>query len=210
MVNSVRVTDRVTPFLARKGKDLEDKIMDAVVQSGYWLRKTIRRDIKVGAPAGRPYKPAARNLWMLIAMRGMGKKKRGGFKAPRLSRVFSGGKNGSLKERKPLGKLVNAVYVYKRRGKLQARIGWMTRSAKRLGEMHENSYRYPVTPKMRRFFFVAAMASKGAMKPLRKGKSYIEIPRRPTYQPEYLAHRKDVSDIIEKDLLKFLGKGASM
>ena len=90
----------------------------------------------------------------------------------------------------PLGKLSNAVGYQYDKGKQSVRVGWLSNSAKRLGERIEEGYTKQITEPMRKKLFAAGV-------PLPKGKSMFKIQPRHTYSPMKAALQPKLKPYIE-------------
>lgn len=198
----VDVRDTVTPYLKRMVGQMPGILWSSIRGAGFWLRGEIKSDIVRGGPPGSAYKPRedvgqalsgnkSNLLGFIGSYRGRKHKVRGGgWKAIRWKKP----------SKNILGKLVNAVYVHQKKERLTADIGWISDTSHRTGIKHEYGFDYPVTPKMRRFFFAMGI-------PLSKGKSRIRIPVRATYGPEYSARQGQIADRVGNHIAEWVAEG---
>lgn len=180
---ATKIIDTATPFLNKIAKN-NPRYMDRAIKSaGWWMRKKIKEGIRSGAPGGRPYKPYSEVTISrrLDAMRG-----RKGMRKRRLTA-----------DHKPLGRLYSAVRYKFYADSHRVLVGWISRSAERLGTIQEEGGKVRVTPKMRRFF----LASGFIMNP---NKKVIEIPARPTIEPEYRENRREIPRYIENKIWSYM------
>ena len=184
----IDVYDTLTPYLRQVGGKVGDIAWKSIRRTGFWLRGQIKQDILAGGPPGEPYQPRedigqsimgdrSNLLGFIGSYRGRKRKKHGGWRAIRWKKP----------SKNILGKLVNAVYVEQRPERMVADIGWMSNMAHRTGVKHEYGFEYPVTPKMRRFFWAMGI-------PLSASKTRIKIPVRATYGPEYRIRSDEVAE----------------
>lgn len=198
----IDVRDTVTPYLKRMTAQMPNILWSSIRGAGFWLRSEIKGDILRGGPPGAAYQPREdigqsidsnkSNLMGFIgSYRGRKRKvKGGGWRAIRWKKP----------SKNILGKLVNAVYVHQRKERLTADIGWISDSSHRTGIKHEYGHEYPVTEKMRRFFFAMGI-------PLGKSKTRITIPKRKTYEPEYRARQDQIASRVGDNIASWVAEG---
>lgn len=191
----VKIIDTATPFFRHVAKTLPREFDRALKSTGWWLQQEIKKGIKAGAPGGQPYKPFTdvTTSRVLDSMRGRGKIKSG--KRYRAARKFRS-------DHRPLGRLYPATVYRFYKDSRRVVIGWVSASAQRYGAMQEKGTRYQITPKMRRFYWAAGI-------PLSKGKTFIDVPARPTIGPEYQENAQKVPGYIEDKILGYIQKEAS-
>lgn len=193
---SAKIVDTATPFLKKVAKRNPYYMDKAVKSAGWWMRKEIKAGIKSGAPGGEPYDKYSKvtKSGRLEAMRGRGKIKSGKrYRAPR--------RYWLKKQHKPMGKLYTATRYRFYKDSHRALVGWINRSAERIGTIQEEGKKIRITPAMRRFYFAAGFA-------LSKGKKYIEIPARPTIDPEYEENAKKIPEYIEDKIWGYMERDA--
>lgn len=198
----VEVRDAVTPYLKRMVGQMPGILWRSISRAGFWLRGAIKDDILRGGPPGSPYKPREEigqsirgNKSNLLAFIGS-------YRGRKRNKIT--GEWRAIRWKKPpkniLGRLVNAVYVHRRKDRLTADVGWISDMAYRTGVKHEYGFEYPVTEKMRRFFFAMGI-------PLSKGKTRIRIPVRATYEPEYQARQNQIADMVGDNVAQWVVEG---
>ena len=184
---TVKIINTATPFLHKVAKN-KPKYMDRAIKSaGWWLRGEIKEGIRSGAPGGKPYKPFSEvtTSRRLDAIRG-----RSGQKPRRLRA-----------DHKPMGRLHAAVRYKFYPDSHRAIVGWISKSAERLGTIQEKGKRVRVTPKMRRFYLAAGFN-------MSRNKRYIEIPKRPTIEPEYKENQKHIPRYVEDKIWGYMERDA--
>lgn len=178
---SAKIINTATPFLENVAKN-NPKYRDRALKSaGWFLQQEIKKGIVKQAPGGQPYKPfsSVTTSRRLEAIRGRRGQKARNLRAPH----------------RPMGRLRPATRYKFYSDSHRVLVGWISKSAERLGTIQEIGKKVPVTPKMRKFFWAAGYR-------LSKKKKYIFIPKRPTIDPEY---RKNMSKIPKYMKEKILG-----
>lgn len=194
---STKIIDTATPFLTRIYNNNPNWIDKATKSAGWWLRKEIKEGIREEAPGGDSYTPYSdvTKSGMLDAMRGRTKVKSGKrYRAPRRYHLN--------KEHKPMGRLYSATRYRFYSDSHRALVGWINRSAERLGTMQEKGTKIKVTEKMRRFFFAAGFGMK-------KSTKYIKIPARPTIEPEYKENMDYIPQYMAKKIFSYMERDSS-
>lgn len=188
MKAEVKIVDLATPKMKRLADKFPTYFPRALKSTGWWMREEIKAGIRAGAPGGvryAPYSPVTKTR-VLDSMRGRGKTSHGRWRAPR-----------RLAEHKPMGRLYQATRYKYHADSRRVRIGWISKTAEELGTVHERGKHVRITPRMRRFFWAAGI-------PLRREKSYIYIPKRLTYEPEYRAKAPLVAGYIQGKISEYL------
>jgi hypothetical protein len=178
----VNIKDEATPFIKRVAKETP-KYIDRVIQStGKMMKKEIQAGIESGAPGGQSYQEFS-------GLPKLTRQRKGGFVRVR-----------RRANKKPLGRLKQAVRYKMYKDSHRVIIGWISKSAEELGTIHETGKMVAITPKMRRLFFAAGIG-------LSNGKSQIAIPRRPTIGPEYEENAPKIPGYIERKLWSYINEG---
>ena len=165
------------------------------------MQKEIKQGIRSGAPGGRKYPnfmaPARRAAFesafgakLRKAYQSGGRAEREAWGSKSRNALLDMGISARTIGYSPLGKLSNAVGYQYDKGKQSVRVGWLSNSAKRLGEQIESGYVKQITEPMRRKLFAAGV-------PLPKGKSMFKIPARHTYGPMKSALQPKLKPYIE-------------
>lgn len=166
----ISVEDYATPWLIKKMHDLPLYQEKALKSLGWYMQKEIKKGIESGAPGGKRYK------------KGMSAKRRRAleYKVKSIGRAkkFFAGLQSSAKPYPWLGRLRSAIgYEFSDKGRSAAVVvGWLSRSAMRLGAIHEAGQKRPIRDATRYRYWAAGV-------PLGRGKTNIVIPARPTIQP---------------------------
>jgi hypothetical protein len=173
------VIDQTTPMLQWVVDNKPKWFISSLKSTAYMAQKQIKSGIRSGAPGGRPYVPA-----MQAARR----------------RALD---NASY-SRKPLrsypilGKLRNAVgYDKTRASQAIVTVGWLSRSAVRIGTWQETGVTQTVSAKMRRLFFAAGIG-------LRKGTTEIALPSRPTYAAMFPSLRSAIPEFMSEKIASYI------
>lgn len=173
--------DNITPWLDWAISHKPDWTRKATKSTAWYAQQEIKKGIRSGAPGGSTYADrmsAARRHEIEDTSR------RGGSKLKRRAGV--------------LGNLLNAVgYQFKT---AQVAIGWLSRSAVRIGSWHELGVSQQVTPKMRRLFFAAGVGLKAST-------THINLPRRPTYEPMFNYLRDKMPAYFQNKFISYLVNG---
>ncbi len=193
---NVQIVDKATPFLKRAADELPREFNKALKSTGWWLREEIKEGIKTGAPGGQPYQsfsglPSKLNRETSYYRRA----KKAGRDTSRIRRY----QKIRRREKAPLGRLRAAVRYKFYGDSRRVIIGWISRSAERLGTLHETGGKVEITPKMRRMFLSSGIG-------LSAGKTHIFIPKRPTIGPEYIENAPKVPGYIADKIWNYLEK----
>jgi hypothetical protein len=153
--------------------------------TGWWAQKQIKAGIVSAAPAGRPY------------VSGMKPSRRREIEDGMASRNPSREKNVKSRFYK-LGELRKAVgYDANKVNEGVVKVGWLSRSAVRLGTWQEKGMFQPVTEKMRRMFFAAGIG-------LRKDHNSIAVPVRSTYEVLYPKIQSGAPAYMKEKMMGYL------
>lgn len=148
----VDVVDNAGPWLQWVLDTHSEWQRKAIKSTSWFAQQEIKKGIRSGAPGGRKY-------------------------AERISAAKRNRLDGSRKGRKAvLGKLVNAV-GYQVKGQ-EAKIGWLSASAVRLGTWLEKGVSQRTTARMRLLYFAAGIG-------MRSDTDSITVPARPTFDPMF-------------------------
>ncbi|WP_444314083.1 hypothetical protein [Megamonas funiformis] len=140
----------------------------ALKSLGWYSQQEIKKGIRSGAPGGKKYK----DLIKPSKRRQIDK----AFRKKTKSRYL------------PMGRLRNAVgYDTKEVNRGIVTVGWLSRTAVRIGSIMENGIYYYVTPKMRKALLRGRIYT---------NKKIIEIPARPTFGP--------MTVVLEPKLVNYL------
>lgn len=160
MSNSpITITDTATPYLEFIAKTKPDWTRKAMKSVGWMMQKEIKAGIKSGSPGGHKY---------------------ANFMPPTMRAQFEAAFGAKVRRAylgyTPLGKMFRAVgYQYDARSQ-SVKVGWLSSSAKRLGEQIERGYTKQITEPMRRTLFAGGFQ-------LAKGKTSFRIKPRKTFGP---------------------------
>lgn len=188
----VKVVDEATPFLQLVGKENPNYIRKGIKSAGWWIRKEIAAGIESGAPGGQPYAPPSSITVnrTFDSIRNRGRTKTGRWRRPR-----------KLKTRKnQLGRLKQAARYKFYSDSSRVIVGWVSKSAERLGMLHEKGGEVQVTARMRRFYWAAGI-------PI-GSKTSIHIPARPTIGPEYRENAPQIPDYVERKIWDYMEEAA--
>ena len=173
--------DNIAPYLDWAITHKADWTRKAVQSTAWYAQQEIKKGIRSGAPGGSTY---AERMSASRRRDIEDTSKRGGSKKKRRAGV--------------LGNLLNAVgYQFKT---AQVAIGWLSRSAVRIGSWHELGVSQQVTPKMRRLFFAAGVGLKAST-------THINLPSRPTYQPMFNHLRNVLPEYFRSKFISYLANG---
>lgn len=174
----ITINDSATAFFKYMADTKPEWMRKSMKSAGWWMQKEIKKGIRSGAPGGVRYKP-----FMPSGMRS------------NLEKTFG---NGGKKTYAPLGKLSNAVgYQYKPEESAVV-VGWLSRSAVKLGEKIESGFERIITQKMRNYFFVAGV-------PLSQKSSMI-VAARKTYEPMRNMLEPKTSIYVEDKLYDYMNQ----
>lgn len=179
---SLEISDEAGPFLAWAAKNVPTALNSALGSAGYFLRKDLVDAIYRGQAGSVTWK--------------------------RLSDVHRYGKITDLKDRTPTprtwayGRLVRAVAYHRDKARMRVRVGWLSRSAARLGVILQSGRRdgAALSGRQRRLFWAAGSH-------LSRGKSRLNIPGRPLMEPVWQAKRPAILRFIEQRTWKKMGMG---
>lgn len=195
MSNSpITITDTATPYLEFIAKTKPDWTRKAMKSVGWMMQKEIKAGIKSGSPGGHKYAN-----FMPPTMRAQ-------FEAAFGAKVRRAYQDGGKAHKEttvgytPLGKMFRAVgYQYDARSQ-SVKVGWLSSSAKRLGEQIEGGYTKQITEPMRRTLFAGGFQ-------LAKGKTSFRIKPRKTFGPMKTALQPKLVPYLESKIGEYaLGK----
>lgn len=174
------IFDTATPYLKAMVESKPQWLRKAMKSAGWWMQKEIKAGIRSGAPGGVRY---AR--FMPPGIRS------------KIERVFG---NSGKKNYVPLGKLSNAVGYQYNPAESSVSVGWLSKSAVKLGDKIEAGITRNITQKMRNYFFMAGvpLSSKAAM----------VIPARKTYEPMRNMLEPKVSSYLEDKIFNYMALAA--
>lgn len=183
----LRIDDGATPYLNSLAVRFPDFTDRAMRHMAWWLRGVVKTEMRSSSPAGNRWPKTAQITKFRILER-FKKTYRAGSKT-------SGAVNfGNAKAE--AGRLTNAV-GYSHPSMLNVQVGWLSRSAVRLGVIFQGGQQTKITNKMRMLFMAAGV-------PLAAGKRMLTQPPRPVFEPIFKARRKEIGDIIETRVAKHL------
>lgn len=185
----MRIDDGTSPYLeslAIRFPDLTDR---ALRHMAWWLRGVVKGEMRAGAPAGRRWKPTATISKFRVLEAFKRTRKAGNYAS--LSRPKKG-----AAFHPEAGALTNAV-GYEHKTQMQVAVGWLSRSAVRLGVRFQGGQNTAVTNKMRLLYMAAGVQ-------LRAGKTVINQPARPVFAPIFNARRQEIGERIEKRIDLYL------
>lgn len=197
----ITITDTSTPYLNFIAETKPDWMRKALKSTGWMMQKEIKQGIRSGAPGGRKYPnfmaPARRAAFesafgakLRKAYQSGGRAEREAWGSKSRNSLLDMGISARTIGYSPLGKLSNAVGYQYDKGKQSVRVGWLSNSAKRLGERIEEGYTKQIAEPMRKKLFAAGV-------PLPKGKSMFKIQPRHTYGPMKTALQPKLKPYIE-------------
>jgi hypothetical protein len=167
----IKIVNTATPFFERIAHESPREFRRALKSAGWWLRGEIKSGIRASAPGGQPYTHFS-SITTERLLRKKGQRKR---------------------VHRPMGRLYSAT-IYRYYGdSMRVIVGWVTRSAERVGLKQEHGHTTEITPRMRRFFWAAGI-------PLSKHKKTLAIPKRPTIDPEYQAKAPKVPGYMARKI----------
>lgn len=173
----IRIDDEAGPWLAYAARAHPKAVNSALASAGWKLRKELQDSIYRG--------------------------KAGSTRWPRLSDVHRYGKIDDLKERRrqprtwAYGRLVKAVAYHRDKQMMRVRVGWLSKSAARLGTILQSGEKTGemITEKERGLFHAAGVHMK-------KGRKRIDVPPRPLMQPVWDDKKAEMLRFIEKRIWK--------
>ncbi|MBW2024371.1 MAG: hypothetical protein JRH08_00710 [Deltaproteobacteria bacterium] len=178
---------------AKANKALET----AIKIEGYRLRRQLIKEIRQGAPGGRPFAPLS-----VIGARTKASNLRGARQIKEFGRV------GLLNRPKktPLARLATAIrYQVHKAPNFRMEVGWVgpkvSKSWKRIARMQQEGFMLDVTDEMRRMFrrLGASMSKRSKYRKyffLRKGTARLRVPARPIIEPFWQVHEREARDNI--------------
>lgn len=169
----LKVIDLATPFMKFLARSFPRYFDRALKSAGWWLQKEIKAGIRSGAPGGVPYPSYS------------------GLRKSKSRRLYRG------IPKQPLGRLSRAVGYQFYSDSRRVVVGWLSKSAVRLGTKHEEGFQTEVTPRMRMFFGTSGF-------PIGAGKTHITLPRRRTYGPIYREKGPEVPKYIEGKIWQYI------
>lgn len=177
------IQDGASPYLQTLAVRFPTYTDRALRHMAWWLRGVVKGEMRQSSPGGRRWAKAAgvTRYRVLEAFKRSGKIRR----YTRLSRPRKGG--ASWPE---AGALTNAV-GYEHPRLMAVAVGWLSRSAVRLGIRFQGGNKTRVTNKMRALYRAAGV-------PLKAGKREIEQPARPVFEPIFRARRVEIGTKIEQ------------
>lgn len=201
MNDPVIIKDNATPYLIYMMAAAPANFRKAMKSLGWYMQKEIKAGIRSKNPGGEHW---ADFIDPRIRAQLEGKTKRNMVrilkKDENWKRKYAQDESGKSVTYKPYGKLQRAIgYAYSREeGKLE--VGYLSKSALRLGTMMENGVSKPVTAGVRKMYFAHAV-------PIGPHKEIIKIPPRPLMQPMRKILMPQMVPYLEKKLIEYWLKG---
>lgn len=205
------IKDTATPYLEFIAKSKPDWMRKAMKSLGWMMQKEIKSGIKSGAPGGKKYAdfmpPAMRAQFEAAFGAKVKRVYQSGGKADRekwgtTSRadLIASGVKESTVGYTPLGKMYRAVgYQYDAKSG-SVKVGWLSNSAKRLGEKIEQGYTKEITEPMRKLLFAHGFQ-------IAKGKTAFQIKPRHTFEPMRIVLTPKIVPYLEDKIGEYaLGK----
>jgi hypothetical protein len=178
MMLTSTILDSASEVLAYYAAEYPAFIRKAMKSAGWMLQKQIKAGILSGAPGGSQY-PAI-------------------LPQPFRARLDELQGSAVKTDTKIMGKLAQAVGYQYADGVL--RVGWLSATAVRYGEMEEEGAVKPFDTQARQRFLAAGLTPRSA-------KAEIVIPKRPTYTPMFAVLRGQIAPYIEERMDEYLTKG---
>lgn len=200
----ITITDSATPYLEYLARTKPDWMRKAMKSMGYMMSKAIKEGIKSGAPGGKKYAsfmpPAMRaqleaafGAKVRRAYRQGGKADREGWTYKSRDELIAGGVKAGTVGYTPLGKMYRAVgYQYDAKSE-SVKVGWLSNSAKKLGEQIEKGYTKEITENMRKKLYAHGFQ-------LAKGKTTFVIKPRETFGPMRVVLQPKLVPFLEKKI----------
>lgn len=200
----ITINDGATPYLEFIAKTKPDWMRKAMKSMGFMMSKAIKEGIKSGAPGGKKYAsfmpPAMRaqleaafGAKVRRAYRKGGKADREGWAHKSRDELIASGVKAGTVGYTPLGKMYRAVgYQYDAQSE-SVKVGWLSNSAKKLGEQIEKGYTKEITENMRKKLFAHGFQ-------LAKGKTTFTIKPRETFGPMRNALQPKLVPFLEKKI----------
>lgn len=173
------IIDAATPFLQYMAQTKPDWMRKAMKSAGWMVQKEIKAGIKSASPNGRAYAK-----FMPSKMRS------------KLEKAFG---NRGKRNYIPFGKLANAIGYQYDQSIQTVKVGWLSKSAVKIGEKLESGYKRVITRKMRDYFFMSGV-------PL-SSKNEMVIPARKTYGPMKEKVEPKIASYVENKILEYMQKG---
>jgi hypothetical protein len=194
----MHIDDGTSPYLESLALRFPEHTDRALRHIAWWLRGVVKQEMRASAPAGRRWKRNA----SITKYRVIEAYKKARMKAQAAGKKAPAGQFASLsrpkgKEAWPeAGRLTNAV-GYQHPSQMNIAVGWLSRSAARLGVIFQGGQKRAVTHKMRHLYAAAGVSLSG-------GKSEIEQPARPVFSPIFEARKVEIRDRVEKRIDLYL------
>lgn len=174
----IQYEDQATPFLQRVIAEKPKWLGSALKAAGFWAHKEIKAGIKSGAPGGKQY---ARLM--------------PAYMRRKLENAFG---NSTRSTYRPLEKMAQAVGYDKSKANAgEVTVGWLSRSAVRVGTKQEKGFFTTVTERLRNVFHMAGIK-------LLAGKTQIAVTARPTYGPMKPVVEKGAPRQVELKLINYM------
>ena len=173
---NIKIEDEVSPKLKKLMEEKPQITKSALKSTGYFTMKEIQKGIKSGSPGGIKYAD-----FMPLNLK------------RRLNKVL-----GKRTSRLPLGKMSQAV-KYKMDTNGTVTIGWLSNSAKKLGEQIEAGMVRKATDKVKFIFALAKIW-------IEKDKNEIQVPARHTFSPMYNKLKNVIPNKFEEKFIEKLNK----
>jgi hypothetical protein len=186
----MRIDDGATPYLNSLAVRFPNFTDRAMRHMAWWLRGIVKTEMRASAPAGQRWPKTAQITKYRVLET---------FKKSYKAGDSTRGKFGDPKQES--GRLINAV-GYSHPSMLNVRVGWLSRSAAKMGVIFQGGQQTKITNKMRMLFMAAGV-------PLAAGKRMINQPPRPVFEPIFKARREQIGEIIETRVAKHLDDLAS-
>lgn len=202
----IDIMDEASPtikFLAVNKPVWMRKIMKS---TGWYMQAEIKAGMKTASPGGVPYRrffnyklrarlEEARGISnsALNALEKIDNDKLRKRAADRLEKL-----RFTNRSYKPMGRLQQAIGYQFDKNTDTLKVGWLSNSAKRLGNIQQEGLTRPMTEKMKRYFFAAGIPVK---------KSTVDIPARKTIDPMALYFRGKLGTYMDAKLQEYIANG---
>lgn len=148
----------------------------ALKSLGWYSQQEIKKGIRSGAPGGKKYQEP--------------------MKASKRRQMDKAFRKKTKNRYLPMGRLRNAVgYDTKEVNRGIVTVGWLSRTAVRIGSIMEKGIYYYVTPKMRRALLRGRIYT---------NKKIIEIPARPTFGPMRVVLEPQLVNYLNTKIEQFI------
>lgn len=198
MSDPIVIQDNATPFL-RYMIAMNPQWMDKALKSlGYYMQKQIKSGIKAKSPGGQEFASfmdprvraqlegrTDRPMVDIISHHQKGWKRKYAKDAAGKSIIYP-----------PFGKLQKAIGYQYDADAMKLTVGYLSKSAVRMGTMMENGYTKPVTDAVRKFFW-----SHGV--PISPSKTTIKVPPRPVMEPMRKVLMPQMVPYLESKLVSY-------